>query len=482
MLKKEWNIKMDCPRIVIAGTHSGVGKTSLTLALVVALRKRGLKVQTFKVGPDFLDPTYLTMASGRPCYNLDGWMAGRDYVCRLFARVSENADIAIIEGVMGLFDSAGPESSEGSTAEIARWLNAPVLLVVDAHGIARSIAAAVKGYADFENNLNVAGVIANRCGSEHHASLLASALTAASLPPLVGGVTEDSLPILPSRHLGLVTADSGNLPAVVLDGLADAFERYTSVNDIIKIARSAPPADITSRIIPPLAGGIEGGGTKGDQTKRIAIGVARDEAFHFYYQDLFDELEMRGCSLHFFSPLTDSGIPGNLDALYIGGGYPEEYAAELAANKGMLDTIREFADSGRPIYAECGGLMYLCRTLEKRDGEKYELAGLIPASARMLDRLKSLGYVEVTLNTDSLWGIQGATLRGHEFHYSELTTNPTEDPSWNTVYTLKGRRFHNVKGEGFQKGNILASYVHLHLAARPEAVDRFVANCANNKR
>jgi len=472
---------MDCPRIVIAGTQSGVGKTSLSLAIVAALKKRGLRVQTFKVGPDFLDPSYLTVASERPCYNLDGWMAGRDYVRRLFARTSKSADISLIEGVMGLFDSAGPESSEGSTAEIARWLDAPVLLVVDAHGIARSLAAVVKGYADFENDLNVAGVIANRCGSERHASLLASSLAAASLPPLVGGVTQDGLPILPSRHLGLVTADSGNLPASVLDGLADAIERYASVDDIIKIACSAPSINVNSLIVPPLVGGLEGGGGRETPPKRISIGVARDEAFHFYYQDLFDELEMRGCSLHFFSPLADSRIPGNLDALYIGGGYPEEYAEALTANRQMLSEIREFSSSGRPVYAECGGLMYLCRELETQGGETYPMVGLIPASTRMLDRLRSLGYVEVTLNADSLWGAKGATLRGHEFHYSELTANPTEDPSWNTVYALKGRRSHNVQGEGFQNGLVLASYVHLHLASRPEALKYFINHCGINR-
>ena len=467
---------LDCPRIVIAGTHSGVGKTSLSLAVVAALRKRGLKVQTFKVGPDFLDPSYLTVASGRPCYNLDGWMAGREYVCRLFARTSKNADISLIEGVMGLFDSAGPATSEGSTAEIARWLNAPVLLVAEVGGMARSLAAMVKGYSRFEEGLNVAGVIANRCGSERHASILAESLAAENMPPLVGGMIQDGLPLLPSRHLGLVTADSRNLPPAVLDGLAEAFERYASVDEVLKIARSAPSINVNSLIIPPLAGGTEGGGGIETPPKRVTIGVARDAAFHFYYQDFFDEMEERGCTLNYFSPIADSLLPDNLDALYFGGGYPEECAEALSANGDMLSDVRNFSASGRPVYAECGGLMYLCRTLEKLDGVKYPMAGLIPASTRMLDRLRSLGYVEVTLNADSLWGGRGAILRGHEFHYSELTTEPTDDPSWTTVYSLKGRRSHNVKGEGFQNGRILASYVHLHLASRPEALRYFIDN------
>lgn len=452
---------MDCPRIVIAGTHSGVGKTSLTLAVVAALKKRGLRVQTFKVGPDFLDPSYLTVASGRPCYNLDGWMANRDYVCRLFARTSKDADISVIEGVMGLFDGAYPTSPEGSTAEIARWLNAPVLLIADAHGVARSLAAMVKGYTDFEDNVNVAGVIANRIGSERHGSLLSESLAAASLPPLVGAVPLDGLPHLPSRHLGLVTADSRNLPPSVLNGLAEAFERYASIDEVLNISRNAPFLDI---VVPEREA----------SPKRITIGVAYDAAFHFYYQDVFDELGLLGCTLKCFSPIADSRLPDGLDALYIGGGYPEEYAEALSANGQMLSNIREFASSGRTVYAECGGLMYLCRTLEKKDGVQIPMAGLIPASTRMLDRIKSLAYVEVTLNADSLWGARGATLRGHEFHYSELTSDPTDDAMWSAVYSLKKRRSHNIEREGFQSGRVLASYTHLHLASRPEALRYFI--------
>jgi cobyrinic acid a,c-diamide synthase len=460
---------MNCPRIVIAGTHSGVGKTSLSLAVVAALRMHGLKVQTFKVGPDFLDPSYLALASGRPCYNLDGWMAGRDYVYGLFARASETADISVIEGVMGLFDGADPDSSEGSTAEIARWLDAPVLLVVDAGGIARSISAVVKGYADFEADLNVAGVIANRCGSEGHASWLAASLAAASLPPLMGAIPMDGVPHLPSRHLGLVTADSGNLSRTVLNALGDAFERYASIDGIIKTARNAPTV---KTVVPRKAAPLP--------MKRISIGVAYDSAFHFYYRDFFDELELSGCTLTFFSPVADSRLPKGLDALYFGGGYPEVHASALAANREMLSDIREFASSGRAVYAECGGLMYLCRNLETQEGMIYPMVGVIPASTRMLDRLKSLAYVDVTLNADSLWGARGATLRGHEFHYSELTADPTKNTDWTTVYTLKKRRSDDAAQEGFQNGRILASYTHLHLASRPEALRWFISHCGQD--
>lgn len=477
---------MRLPRIVIAGTQSGVGKTSLTLALVTALRNRGLKVQTFKVGPDFLDPTYLSLASGRPCYNLDGWMAGKDYVSRLFARASQGADISVIEGVMGLFDGADPTGSEGSTAQIARWLDAPIILIAEVYGMARSLAALVKGYAVFEKDLNMAGVIANRCGSECHASMLAISLAGEALPPLVGGVPQGALPSLPSRHLGLVTADSRNLSPSILDELAAAVERHASLDDIISIARHAPPlgavtaadcGDANRTGFCPPVGGIEGADYPGNRSKGISIAVAHDAAFHFYYQDFFDELVMRGCTVHYFSPLTDSALPADVDALYFGGGYPEEHAAMLSANKAMLAAIREFASSGRPVYGECGGLMYLCRSLENKDGSQYPMVGLIPASTRMLDRLKSLGYVEVTLKADSLWGAEGAIVRGHEFHYSELTSNPTEDLAWKTVYAMKKRRTDDATKEGFQKGRVLASYAHLHLASRPGALTYFIEHC-----
>ena len=228
---------MGCPRIVIAGTQSGVGKTSVSLALIAALRRRGYRVQTFKVGPDFLDPSYLALASGRPCYNLDGWMTGKDYVHRLFSRATEEADIAVVEGVMGLFDGADPATLEGSTAEIARWLRAPVILIASAHGMGRSLAALVKGYADFEAEVKIAGVIANQCGSERHTAWLSDSLRVSSLPPLVGAIPRNAFPELEGRHLGLVTAHSGNLSGAVLDAFGDVFELHGSVEDVLHLSQ-----------------------------------------------------------------------------------------------------------------------------------------------------------------------------------------------------------------------------------------------------
>lgn len=455
------------PRFVIAGVHSGVGKTSVTLAVVAALARRGLKVQTFKVGPDFLDPGHLAAASGRPCYNLDGWMCDRGYVERLFNRVAANADVAVIEGVMGLFDGAAMENMRGSTAEMAAWLQAPVMLVVDASGMAGSLAAVVAGFSGFEQTVHVAGVVANFCGSRQHGEGLARALGAwPHLPPLLGALPSGALPHMPSRHLGLVSADPlGSPSARLMLNAALAAECYIELDRMMQLGRRAPPLSATAA--PPLAKSL----------KPVRLAVARDRAFHFYYQDFFDELSTRGCDIVFFSPLEDSRLPEKTDALYLGGGYPEEFAARLSANDAMRESIRAFAASGRPLYAECGGLIYLSRSLTALDGACYPLLNILPVETRMLPKRKFLGYVEATIDRPCLWGLPGDRLRGHEFHYSELTADPAGASQWQAAYRLTRRRTGDRDLEGYGCGRILASYVHLHLAGHPGALDHFINQC-----
>jgi len=455
------------PRLVIAGTHSGVGKTSITLALVAALKKRGLKVQTFKVGPDFLDPTYLALASGRPCYNLDGWMTSKEYVRELFDRVSWDADLALIEGVMGLFDGADPTNSESSTAEIAHWLNAPVVLVANVHGQARSLAALVKGFNEFDPDIKLAGIIANQSGSSQHGNWLKTSLEAASLPPLLGAVSRGSLPDLASRHLGLVTADRKNLSPKTLDHSAQGLESQIPLEAFLEKARSAPSWELPEPRVEEIS-----------NTWKLSLGYAYDQAFHFYYQDNLEALRRRGADLIPFSMLDNPHLPRRLDALYLGGGYPEEYARELGENQTILQEIREFAEQGKPIYAECGGLMILTQGIETLDNQRYPMVGLLPVWTRMLPRLKSLGYVQVRLIRSSLWGDKGDELRGHEFHYSELMGNPCDQRAWQPVYEITKRRRKGIILEGFQSGQVLASYAHLHWASRPKAVEAFLENCA----
>jgi len=454
---------MACPRVVIAGTSSGVGKTSLTLGLTAALSRRGLKVQTFKVGPDFLDPTWLSLASARPCINLDGWMCGKDYVRDRFAKATTDADIAIVEGVMGLFDGADPAGGTGSTAEIARWLDAPVLLVVNAHGMARSLAALVKGYAEFDPDLHLAGVIANRCGSARHGDWLSEALAAAGMPPLTGTIIRDSLPHLPGRHLGLVTADRENLSVSSLADLADAVERQLDLTRILGLAERASPADV---VTPSSTVAVA-------DTRDVRIGLAFDEAFHFYYPDNLQALEEAGATLVRFSPLHDRALPDGLDALILGGGYPEEYAAGLESNHGMRRAIAAFAADRRPVYAECGGLMYLSGGIELRDGTRHAMVGALPFATRMLASRKRLGYTEVKQLQRGPFGDAGTCLRGHEFHYSEII-DKASDSDGDAAWQVRYRRCDTPVMEGYRRGNLFASYVHVHFAGRPGAAAAFV--------
>lgn len=457
-------VELTCPRLVIAGTASGVGKTSLTLGLVRALVRQEMRVQTFKVGPDFLDPTYLARASGRTCYNLDGWMTDRAYVSRLFARATADADLAIIEGVMGMFDGASTRTLEGSTAEIASWLHAPVLLVVDAHGAARSLAATVKGFAEFDASVRVAGVVANRSGSSQHRQHLAEALADASLPPLVGAVPRGAFPALESRHLGLVTADRQTLTDQALETLANACQEHVDLSLVVKLAGSSGTVDVEE---PLELSHVHAASARG----KVRLGIARDEAFHFYYPDNLESLETAGAELVPFSPLADATLPESLDGLYLGGGYPEVHAARLAENAGMLESVRRFA-AARPVYAECGGLIYLARSVTALDGSRHHLAGVLPVDVAMLPSLRALGYAEVSLLADGLWGPAGAVCRGHEFHYSEITVDDALPRAWRRAYAVRHRS--RVVEEGFAQGQVLASYVHLHWASRPQVAQSFL--------
>ena len=460
----------NCPRIVIAATNSGAGKTSISIGLARALTRRGLKVQTFKVGPDFLDPTYLSIASERTCYNLDSWMMGAEYLPKLFARTTTNADIAIIEGVMGLYDGASPTSLEGSTAEVADILNAPIALIANARGLSRSFAAMIKGFASFEERITVSAVIANRCGSDRHKKWLSESLAAAELPEMIGAIKRQSFPELPSRHLGLVTADRENLKAEVIDKLADICEQSIDIDNLIKIASKAKTIEVDNEndeaAIP---------------VNSMRLGIARDSAFHFYYRDNLEALETHGCQLVEFSPVSDASLPENLDGLYLGGGYPEEFAEALSANETMRNSIAEFAGSNKPIYAECGGLMYLGKKLITANAKEYPMVGLLDITTKMLDRFRTLGYVQVDLLQDSLWGAKDTTIRGHEFHYSDITESTENNNGLQKVYSVKRRSGSESSIEGFQKQNILASYTHLHFASRPETVKQFVKTMEINR-
>lgn len=449
---------MNLPRVVVGGVQSGVGKTSLTLGVAAALVRRGLRVQAFKVGPDYLDPTYLALATGRPCYNLDPWMTGRDYPLALLARAGGAADLCLVEGVMGLYDGADAGSSEGSTADVARLLAAPAVLVTDAHGASRSLAAVVQGFANFPEAPDLGGVVFNRVGSARHAAILRDAMASVGLEHLaLGAVGRGALPELRSRHLGLTTADPRELPAATLAALADACEGAIDLDRLVALARAAPelpaapPAPAPPRV-------------------RARLGVARDPAFHFYYPDNLDALAAAGVELVPFSPLADPDLPPGLDGLYLGGGYPEEHAAALGQNVVMREAVRAFAASGRLVYAECGGLMYLARELADREGRRHPMAGVLPIATRMLPRRKALGYAEAETAQEGPWGAAGTRLRGHEFHYSEVEEAGGLPDGWGPAYRLRRRREPAPGAEGYARGNVLASYLHAHFASNPGAL------------
>ncbi len=448
-------------RLVIAGTASGVGKTSIALGLVRALSRKGRTVQPFKVGPDYLDPQFLTRAAGTPCYNLDTWMMGPEHVRGLCQRASERAAVLLVEGVMGLYDGASPDDLAGSTAEAAIVTDSPVLLVVDARGMGQSIAAVVKGYAELSSEIRVAGVIANRIGSPRHREILKQALEGNDLPPLVGAVPRDALPQLPSRHLGLKTMEESEMLAVI-DQIADAVEEHIDLAALETLAACE------------AAPGREAEASSGQPVAPVRLGIARDKAFYFYYQDNLEALVRHGCELVPFSPLTDPQLPEGLDGVYLGGGYPEEFAAEISGNRTLLADLKAFAASGKAVYAECGGLMCLGEALVLGDGREVAMAGVIPLKTAMLPKRRALGYVEASLLQESFFGPVGTRVRGHEFHYSEIRDCRAGN-AWQPAFDVPRRVHGGDPDSGFCKAKVLASYLHIHFAADQEAVRHFVA-------
>ncbi|MFO7840278.1 MAG: cobyrinate a,c-diamide synthase, partial [Desulfosalsimonadaceae bacterium] len=389
--------------LVIAAPNSGSGKTTLTLALLAALKARGIPLAPFKVGPDFIDPGHHSRITGTVSRSLDGWMLGREINRKIFAHGCRDADLAVVEGVMGLFDGFSGADEAGSTAQMAKWLNLPVLLVVDAKSMARSFAALVKGFCEFDRELRVAAIAANNVAGGRHLEYLREAMAGYGVP-LLGGIPREAGIEIPDRHLGLYTADDHRLSETAIRQLADLVETHIDL-DALLAGLPEGKTEAAPSAVPPAPD--------------VRIGVARDKAFCFYYEDNLDCLRQQGCETVFFSPLTDAALPPDLDGLYLGGGYPELFAGQLEANASIRQSIKALAESGMPVYAECGGFMYLCRKLLTRDGTACQMAGVFPFETRMQDRLSALGYREIRLLTDTPLGPAGMIARGHEFHYSK---------------------------------------------------------------
>ena len=441
---------------LLGGVNSGSGKTTLAAALLRALRRRGIDVAPFKCGPDYIDPSFHRQAAGRASFNLDPCFHAGAALRSAFARSAATADAAVVEGVMGLFDGTCPGTRAGSAAEIAARLGLPVVLVVNARGISGSIAPLVKGFCEWDPEVRIVGVIADFTGSARHGQLLADALRTAGLPPLLGRFDRNEAWRLPERHLGLTT---GTLDDALLDRMADAAEESIDLDRLLELARIPRPAAVVSAAAQATSG--------------LRLGVAQDEAFHFYYEENFELLRERGVELVFFSPLHDRDLPPELDGLWFGGGYPELFAETLAANDAMLDAVRSFAASGRVVWGECGGFLYLLAGLTGFDGVRYPMLGLLPGEGKMHSRLSALGYREAVTAADGLFGPAGTRIQGHEFHYSSAELPAGTQPFFHA------RTLHGETSEaGSVHNRIAGSYLHLHFASNPAALDHFVKELA----
>jgi cobyrinic acid a,c-diamide synthase len=446
---------------VIAGTHSGVGKTTVSLGIMAALRQRGLNVQPFKIGPDFIDPGLHAKICRVPSYNLDGWMLSADYNRRSFQNNAQNKDVAVVEGMMGLYDGRSGATEEGSTAEMAKQLGLPVILVVDAAAMARSAAAMILGYCRFDPKIRLIAVVFNRVAGPGHLQYLREALR--SLPGLkcFGGIPTDDQMRIPERHLGLTVAQEGFLGKAFVNRLGQLIEKHVELDRLLASARTKIAAPVEA----PL---------RKATNDKVPLAVAIDQAFCFYYPDNLDLLLSAGAKIKSFSPIHDRRLPEGVKGIYLGGGYPELYAKELSRNRPLRAAIKDFVEAGGPVYAECGGLMYLTTTLTDCAKREYPMVGTFPLKTRMLPRLQALGYREV-VTTEGLFVGPGEKIRGHEFHYSEIQISAG-------AKAIEASYFINDRGgkkktEGYRYKNCLGSYVHLHFGSNPEFARSFVAAC-----
>lgn len=450
---------MNIPRLIIAAPSSGSGKSLVASGLMAAFSRR-ISVQGFKIGPDYLDPMYHTVATGRPSRNLDTWMLSRETVCQGFKCACRDADLAIIEGAMGLFDGYNSEPLNGSSAEVAYILSAPIILVIDCARMSGSAAALAHGFNTFVPEVQLSGVICNRVGSESHAAWLRGAFEKIGLPVL-GCIPRLPDLQIPERHLGLFTV--AERPEAVRDFLssaADAMLQYLDLPAIRALAETAEASFFGSAPLEPITPAV------------IRLAVARDEAFCFYYEDNLDQLRQAGAEIIPFSPLRDEHLPPGVSGLYLGGGYPELYAPQLSANRFLVDEIRNAHHRMMPIYAECGGLIYLTEGIHLLEGD-FPLVGLVPGWCRMGNRL-TMGYREVETVKPCLFGDAGLKLRGHEFHYSEWQNTVSDQ----AVYLVSSRNNGNTTClDGHACGCLLASYIHLHFGQNSSLAHRFVQTC-----
>lgn len=444
-------------RIVIGGASSNVGKTTFTLGLMKAMVNRSLKTQGFKTGPDYIDPAFHTHVTGYKSRNLDSWMLDEESIKHLYMINSKDKDIAIIEGVMGMYDGFSGHMEIGSTAHLSKILKAAVILLIDGSGIAASAAAIVLGFKMLDKDVNLAGVVINNVHGEKHYNILKSAIEKYTNVKCFGYLNKNSKIKLESRHLGLIPSVEVKTLDEKIDIIAKMVEDTVDLDAILQVASDEKlEIDYKSEKLSIIEENLA-------SFEDLNIGVPFDSSFNFYYQDNLDLFEKLGASIKYFSPIKDAKIPDNIDGLYIGGGFPEIFAKELSENTSMLSSIKEASDKGMPIYAECGGLMYLLDEIIDIEDKTRKLCALIDGESHMTKRLQRFGYVEVETKENTIIGNKGLKFRAHEFHRSKV------DSDENTAYKVTKKRETDTTEWtcGYYKENILAAYAHNHFYSNP---------------
>ena len=458
------------PRLTIGAVSSGSGKTLFCTLLGRLLTTEGYTVQPFKSGPDYIDPSYHTVACGNISRNLDTRLVGENQIRELFYRQAKNADISLIEGVMGLFDGAGGLDERGSTAHLAKILASPTILLIDVGAMARSAGAIALGYKEFDPDLNLAGFILNKVASPRHEEMVRAAIEARTGLPVLGSIPKDKELLMPERHLGLVPAWEGDKIRSFLDKNTKKLKAALNLDALIEISKSVP------HLPKPIVESSETLFIR-EKKKDLRIAYALDEAFHFYYQDNLDLLKNHGAELVPFSPLTDKNLPVDIHGVYLGGGYPELLAEQLAGNESMRTEILSAAENNMPIWGECGGLMYLMEELVDFEGNSYPMAGIFPGKVVMKKGLRALGYYEGKFTGSSWMGTKGDTVTGHLFHWSQLENIPDTD-SFKMELSKENQI---ILKDGLCFKNTWAGYLHVHLAGSTKVMHNFLNICRKYK-
>lgn len=454
---------MKIPRLILASPFSCEGKTTISTGLMGAYAKRGLKAQPFKVGPDFIDPSYHAIAAGSPSINLDTWLTSRHAILEIFERSAKGSDIAIIEGVMGLFDGVDG-SEEASTSQVAKILSAPVILIVDVSYTSRSAAALISGYKSFDRDVKIKGVILNGVINKSHAMWVAEAIKSKVNIPVLGSLPYERQIAMPERHLGLIPTRERERSSRLVKKLIERVEDNIDLEKMLEIAESAENIPITKNQIFPSK----------PSEKKVKIAVAFDEAFNFYYQDNLDLLDVYGAEIKFFSPIHDKELPKDVCGLYFGGGFPEVLARKLSKNRAMKNEVKMAIEDEMPVHAECGGLMYLTNSIRDFSGRSFPMVGVFPARSVMSKKLEALDYTLAEVILDNCLTKRGSLIKGHEFHFSFI-----EHVASDARFAYKMKRGKGITGErdGLLEHKVLASYMHLHFAQNAKLAKRFIEAC-----